>query len=58
MHHGDCGVQYLSIRYTEPFAEMGIEPSIGSIGDSYDNALAESVIDLFNADRGPSEEMT
>jgi transposase InsO family protein len=42
--------QYLSIRYTERLAEAGIEPSVGSIGDSYDNALAESVIGLFKAE--------
>jgi transposase InsO family protein len=44
IHHSDRGVQYLSIRYTERLAEAGIEPSVGSKGDSYDNALAESVI--------------
>lgn len=44
------GVQYLSIRYTEPLAEAGIEPSVGSRGDSYDNALAESVIGLFKTE--------
>jgi len=43
VHHGDRGVQYLSIRYTERLAEAGIERSVGSVGDSYDNALAESV---------------
>lgn len=57
IHHSDRGVQYLSIRYTERLAEAGIEPSVGSIGDSYDNALAESVIGLFKAEvirlRGP-----
>lgn len=57
VHHSDRGVQYLSIRYTERLAEAGIEPSVGSIGDSYDNALAESVIGLFKAEvirqRGP-----
>ena len=41
MHHSDRGVQYLSIRYTERLAEAGIEASVGSVGDSYDNALAE-----------------
>jgi transposase InsO family protein len=41
VHHSDRGVQYLSIRYTERLAEAGIEPSVGSVGDSYDNALAE-----------------
>ena len=44
VHHSDAGSQYLSIRYTERLAEVGIEPSVGSVGDSYDNALAESVI--------------
>jgi putative transposase len=42
VHHSDRGVQYLSIRYTERLAEAGIEPSVGSVGDSYDNAMAES----------------
>jgi transposase InsO family protein len=50
IHHSDRGVQYLSIRYTERLAEVGIEPSVGSIGDSYDNALAESVIGLFKTE--------
>jgi len=50
VHHSDHGVQYLSIRYTERLAEAGIEPSVGSVGDSYDNALAESVIGLFKAE--------
>ena len=49
--------QYLSIRYTERLAEAGIEPSVGSTGDSYDNALAESVIGLYKTEeihrRGP-----
>jgi len=57
IHHSDRGVQYLSIRYTERLAEAGIEPSVGSRGDSYDNALAESVIGLFKTEvirrRGP-----
>jgi putative transposase len=57
VHHSDRGVQYLSIRYTERLAEAGIERSVGSIGDSYDNALAESVIGLFKTEvirkRGP-----
>ena len=57
VHRSDRGVQYLSIRYTERLAEAGIEPSVGSIGDSYDNALAESVIGLFKTEvirkRGP-----
>jgi transposase InsO family protein len=57
VHHSDRGVQYVSIRYTERLAEAGIEPSVGSVGDSYDNALAESVIGLYKAEvihrRGP-----
>ena len=57
VHHSDRGAQYLSIRYTERLAEAGIEPSVGSVGDSYDNALAESVIGLFRTEvirrRGP-----
>jgi putative transposase len=50
VHHSDRGVQYLSIRYTERLAAAGIEPSVGSVGDSYDNALAESVIGLYKTD--------
>ena len=50
VHHSDRGVQYLSIRYTERLVEAGIEPSVGSTGDSYDNALAESVIGLFKTE--------
>jgi putative transposase len=57
IHHSDRGVQYVSIKYTERLAEAGIEPSVGSVGDSYDNALAETVIGLFKAEvihrRGP-----
>jgi transposase InsO family protein len=57
VHHSDRGVQYLSIRYTERLADAGIEPSVGSVGDSYDNALAESVIGLYKTEvirrRGP-----
>ena len=57
VHHSDRGVQYLSIRYTERLAEAGIATSVGSKGDSYDNALAESVIGLFKTEvirrRGP-----
>jgi len=57
VHHSDRGVQYLSIRYTQRLAEAGIEPSVGSKGDSYDNALAETVIGLFKTEvirkRGP-----
>jgi len=50
IHHSDRGVQYLSIRYTERLAEAGIEPSVGSIGDSYDNALAETIIGLYKTE--------
>jgi len=50
VHHSDRGSQYLSLRYTERLADAGIEPSVGSRGDSYDNALAESVIGLFKAE--------
>jgi putative transposase len=57
VHHSDRGVQYLSIRYTERLAEAGAVTSVGSRGDSYDNALAESVIGLFKTElvrnRGP-----
>jgi len=50
VHHSDRGSQYLSIHYTERLAEAGIEPSVGSRGDSYDNALAESVIGLYKTE--------
>ena len=50
IHHSDRGRQYVSIRYTERLKEAGLEPSVGSVGDSYDNALAESVIGLFKAE--------
>ena len=50
VHHSDRGVQYLSIRYTERLAEAGIESSVGSIGDSYDNALAETINGLYKAE--------
>jgi transposase InsO family protein len=57
VHHSDRGTQYLSIRYTERLAEAGIEASVGSVGDSYDNALAESIIGLYKTEviwpRGP-----
>jgi transposase InsO family protein len=57
VHHSDRGVQYVSIKYTERLAEAGIEPSVGSVGDSYDNALAETINGLFKAEvihrRGP-----
>ncbi len=50
IHHSDRGSQYLSIRYTERLAEAGIETSVGSVGDSYDNALAETIIGLFKTE--------
>ena len=50
VHHSDRGVQYVSIRYTERLAEAGIEPSVGSVGDSYDNALAETINGLYKAE--------
>ncbi len=50
IHHSDRGVQYVSITYTERLAEAGIAPSVGSVGDSYDNALAETVIGLFKTE--------
>jgi len=57
IHHSDRGVQYVSIKYTERLAEAGLEPSVGSVGDSYDNALAETVIGLYKTEvinrRGP-----
>jgi putative transposase len=56
-HHSDRGVQYLAIRYTERLAQAGVVPSVGSRGDSYDNALAESFNGLYKAElihhRGP-----
>jgi putative transposase len=57
VHHSDRGVQYLSMRYTQRLADAGVAPSVGSRGDSYDNALAESVIGLYKTElirrRGP-----
>lgn len=50
VHHSDRGSQYVTIRYTERLAKAGIKPSVGSVGDSHDNALAESVIGLFKAE--------
>ena len=50
IHHSDRGSQYVSIRYTERLAEVGIEPSVGSKGDSYDNALAETINGLYKAE--------
>jgi transposase InsO family protein len=57
VHHSDHGFQYVSIRCTERLAEVGIEPSVGSVGGSYDNALAETIIGLYRTEvihaRGP-----
>ena len=57
IHHSDRGSQYLSIRYSERLTDAGVDPSVGSKGDSYDNAMAESVIGLFKSEviyrRGP-----
>jgi transposase InsO family protein len=50
VHHSDRGSQYLSMRYTDRLTEAGIEPSVGSRGDSYDNALAESIIGLYKTE--------
>jgi transposase InsO family protein len=57
VHHSDRGGQYLSIRYTERLAAAGVDPSVGSTGDSYDNALTETIIGLYKTEvihhRGP-----
>jgi transposase InsO family protein len=57
VHHSDRGSQYVSITYTERLADAGVEPSVGSVGDSYDNALAESINGLYKTEvihrRGP-----
>ena len=50
IHHSDRGVQYVSIRYTERLSEVGITPSVGSVGDSYDNALAETINGLYKTE--------
>jgi transposase InsO family protein len=50
IHHSDRGTQYLSIRYTDRLVDAGISPSVGSVGDSYDNALAETIIGLFKTE--------
>ena len=50
IHHSDRSSQYLSIRYSERLAEAGIESSVGSVGDSYDNALAETINGLYKAE--------
>jgi transposase InsO family protein len=61
VHHSDRGSQYLSIRYSERLAEVGAQPSVGSVGDSYDNALAETIIGLYKTEvihrRGPWRHM-
>ena len=61
VHHSDRGCQYLSIRYTERLAEAGMESSVGSTGDSYDNALAETINGLYKTEvihrRGPWRNM-
>lgn len=61
VHHSDRGCQYLSIRYTERLAEAGLESSVGSVGDSYDNAMAETMFGLFKSEviwpRGPWKNM-
>jgi putative transposase len=50
IHHSDRGLQYVSLRYTQRLAEAGVEPSVGSAGDSYDNALAETINGLYKAE--------
>jgi len=50
IHHSDRGSQYVSIKYTERLADARLEPSVGTVGDSYDNALAETMIGLFKAE--------
>ena len=50
VHHSDRGSQYVSIRYSERLAEAGVEPSVGSKGDSYDNALAETINGLYKTE--------
>ena len=61
VHHSERGVQCVSIKYSERLAEVGIEPSVGSVGDSYDNALAETINGLYKAEvihrRGPWRNM-
>ncbi len=57
VHHSDTGGQYLSVRYAERLVGAGVAPSVGSVGDSYDNALAETINGLYKAEaihrRGP-----
>ena len=50
VNHSDLGSQYLSIKYSERLAETGIDPLVGGVGDSYDNAMAESIIGLFKTE--------
>jgi putative transposase len=61
IHHSDRGSQYLAIRYSERLAEVKAQPSVGSVGDSYDNALAETIIGLYKTEvihrRGPWRHM-
>lgn len=61
IHHSDRGAQYVPVRYTECLVEVGIDPSVGSKGDSYDNALAETINGLYKAEvihrRGPWKSM-
>ena len=61
VHHSDRGAQYLALRYTDRLAEAGVQPSVGSVGDAYDNALAETINGLFKAEvihrRGPWRSM-
>jgi transposase InsO family protein len=62
VHHSDRGSQYLSIRYTERLSEANIDASVGSVGDSYDNALAETINGLYKTEvirhRGPWRNIT
>ncbi len=62
IHHSDRGGQYLSIKYTNRLVEIGADPSVGSVGDSYDNALAETVIGLYKTElvhrMGPWKSLT
>lgn len=61
VHHSDRGSQYVSIKYTERLTDAGVEPSVGSVGDSYDNALAETINGLYKTEvirrRGPWRSM-
>ena len=61
VHHSDRGVQYVSIKYTQRLKDAGVEPSVGSVGNSFDNALAETINGLYKAEviwrRGPSAQL-